>query len=363
MGNICNKKIQNQMNDTTANPIDTSQHPTETSVNVNEINSNTASEPPKKCNRRCLWITIAIVAAVVIAGVIVAIILANRKKNPKPDPNPNPEKVDPKTGTNEPVKPTLPILRTQTPDTTHIDVPKTNSETIKTIPPPPPTNPKTTHIIVSETTTPPPPPTPEITHVKQPTTTPETTIPEPNQSTDIPREPLERITPLNTNAGELKYVTVVQINNETTKLNDQLITTNTIRQTNYQVFILSEEEAKPEDQLFYNKMYTGAISIASECIITPGEKCELKEMVDLSKDKQDKRNLRLLENSDIDFKNIPIATCLFNITDNDFITSITCHKDFNELKKNEILLDLYFFRWPNIERRNSSKKNITISIY
>ena len=355
MGNICNKKIQNQMDATVANPIDNSQHPTETNVNVNEINS-TASEPPKKCNRRCLWITIAIVAAVVIAGVIVAIILANRKKNP----NPKPEKVDPITQPNEPVKTTPP---TQTPDTTHINVPKTNSETIKTIPPPPPTNPKTTHIIVSETTTPPPPPpTPEITHVKQPTTTPETTIPEPNQSTDIPREPLERITPLNTNAGELKYVTVVQINNETTKLNDQLITTNTTRQTNYQVFILSEEEAKPEDQLFYNKMYTGAISIASECIITPGEKCELKEMVDLSKDKQDKRNLRLLENSDIDFKNIPIATCLFNITDNDFITSITCHKDFNELKKNEILLDLYFFRWPNIERRNSSRENITINI-
>ena len=211
MGNICNKKKQNQMEATAANRMNISQHPTETDISVKEKNS-TASEPPKKCNRRCLWITIAIVAAVVIAGVIVAIILANRKKNP----NHKPEKVDPITQPNEPVKTTPP---TQTPDTTHINVPKTNSETIKTIPPPPPTNPKTTHIIVSETTTPPPPPpTPETTHVKQPTTTPETTIPEPNQSTDIPREPLERITPLNTNAGELKYVTVFQTNNETTKL-------------------------------------------------------------------------------------------------------------------------------------------------
>ena len=45
MGNICNKKTQNQMDATAANRMDTSQHPTETDINVNEINS-TSSEPP-----------------------------------------------------------------------------------------------------------------------------------------------------------------------------------------------------------------------------------------------------------------------------------------------------------------------------
>ena len=52
MGNICNKNIQNQMNDTTANPIDTSQHPTETNVNSNEINS-TASDQKKVIDVVC----------------------------------------------------------------------------------------------------------------------------------------------------------------------------------------------------------------------------------------------------------------------------------------------------------------------
>ena len=76
---------------------------------------------------------------------------------------------------------------------------------------------------------------------------------------------------------------------------------------------------------------------------------------------QDGSRARILEDN-TDFEKIPLATCLFNITNNDFITSITCHKDFPDIKKNEMLLDLYFFRSPAIERKNKTRDNITITI-
>ena len=108
-------------------------------------------------------------------------------------------------------------------------------------------------------------------------------------------------------------------------------------------------------------MYTGAISIVSECYHSDNEECDMKEMVDITKMSQDESKARILEDN-TDFEKIPLATCLFNITNNDFITSITCHKDFPDIKKNEMLLDLYFFRSPAIERKNKTRDNITITI-
>ena len=45
-------------------------------------------------------------------------------------------------------------------------------------------------------------------------------------------------------------------------------------------------------------------------------------------------------------KDIPLPICLFNMTDNNVITSFTCHKLITEHKKRMIALDLYFFRLP-----------------
>ena len=58
----------------------------------------------------------------------------------------------------------------------------------------------------------------------------------------------------------------------------------------------------------------------------------LKEIVDLTKIKEDETKIRILEDN-INFEDASLVTCLFNITDNDFITSITCHKKYTRYKK------------------------------
>ena len=106
-------------------------------------------------------------------------------------------------------------------------------------------------------------------------------------------------------------------------------------------------------------MTTGAISIVGERVCSGNESCEFKEMVDLSKIKQDTSKLRLLDDN-VNLESAPLPTCLFNITDNDFITSITCHEKLPDMKKNEMLLDLYFFRSPAIERKDKERNNIIL---
>ena len=169
---------------------------------------------------------------------------------------------------------------------------------------------------------------------------------------------------INTKVGDLRRISVIQKNFDQTLINGELISTNITRKTNYDIYILSEEESKEEDQLFYSKMYTGVVSISSECFDSEGNDCNLEKMVDLSSDNQNTEkgnNLRILEDIK-DFKDIPIALCFFNITNNDFITSLTCPESLPEIKKNEIILDLYFFRPPAIQRADKENDNITISI-
>ena len=290
-------------------------------TNISSINITDNSKPISKntCNKK-LWIILSVVAAVVIAAVVivVVIVIKNKNKNDKKITDP---KVDPTTN------PVIPS--TQNPE-----------------PNPTPTN------------SPQPTPTPNPT----PTNSPQPT-PTPNPVTTIPAGavPLTTEFAINTNQGDLKRIKVVQTSHDQSKFNDKNIETDTTRETDYDIYILSEEDAQGEDKLYYSKMYTGAISIAQECYYTGDDKCQPKELVNISKIKEDPAKLRMLE-TNIDFKNIPLATCLFNITDNDFITSITCHKDFPDMKKNEMLLDLYFFRSPAIERKNKTRDNITISI-
>ena len=129
------------------------------------------------------------------------------------------------------------------------------------------------------------------------------------------------------------------------------------RKTNYDIFIISEEEPTKENENLYKKMYTAAIVIASECFSTKDENCEPQRLVDLSN--TDTSELRNIEEVD-DLKDLQIPLCLFNITDNDVITSITCPKALSEGKKLSMVLDLYFFRPPAIKRPEKEKANITI---
>lgn len=109
-------------------------------------------------------------------------------------------------------------------------------------------------------------------------------------------------------------------------------------------------------------MYTGAVSIRSECDTSKSKDCQPYSLVDLTqKPCYDNNNVRSLEKSE-DFKDVPIALCLFNITDNHVITTMTCPESFSESKKNEIILDLYFFRAPAAERIDKKYNNITLNI-
>ena len=84
----------------------------------------------------------------------------------------------------------------------------------------------------------------------------------------------------------------------------------------------------------------------------------LKDLIDLNN--HDKSSLRNIQQID-SLENFPIALCYYNITDNNVITSISCHKKISESKVNSIVLDLYFYRPPAIKRFDANKSNITIT--
>ena len=176
------------------------------------------------------------------------------------------------------------------------------------------------------------------------------------------KKPLEKEFEIITNVGELKRVSVVQKSIEESKINNNEIKAEIRRNTNYDIYIISEEDSDEDNKLFYSKMYTCAISIVSECITIDGTDCKPSRLVDLTSETNSYSNKTRLLKSAEDFKDIPLALCLFNITDNNFITSMTCPESFPESKKNEMILDLYFFRPPAIQRADKENDNITITI-
>jgi hypothetical protein len=105
-------------------------------------------------------------------------------------------------------------------------------------------------------------------------------------------------------------------------------------------------------------MYTAVVSINSECTREDSDNCEPQPFVDLTSAKS--RNIRNLNSENLE--NIPIPICLFNITDNHVITTLSCPKSLPDNKRNEIILDLYFFRPPAAERADKIGDNITLTI-
>ena len=59
-------------------------------------------------------------------------------------------------------------------------------------------------------------------------------------------------------------------------------------------------------------------------------------------------------------KDTPIPFCLFNLTNNDVITSIACLESLPETKQKKIVLDLYFYRPPGIKRLKDQNINSNI---
>ena len=160
-----------------------------------------------------------------------------------------------------------------------------------------------------------------------------------------------------TKTGDLKHISVIQTSKDETKMNGETITSKIIRKTNYDIYFKSEENASEENSKYYSKMYKGIVSIRSECTTADGDDCQEKPLVDLI---SKPRNIRALNSED--FKDIPIPLCIFNITDNDVITTLICPESLPDNKRNEIILDLYFFRPPAVERADKKGDNITLTI-
>ena len=148
-----------------------------------------------------------------------------------------------------------------------------------------------------------------------------------------------------TRVGDLKRINLSQKSYEKMIIEGVEAKVNIYRKNIYDIYIISEEEAEDKNKQYYNKTYTGAISIVGKCFNLENEDCNPKELVDLGKKENVKkfsglRNLEKLEN----LKDIPIPVCLFNLTDNNIIISIKCPQSLSENMKNEIISDIYYFR-------------------
>ena len=168
---------------------------------------------------------------------------------------------------------------------------------------------------------------------------------------------------INTKKGDLKRIQVKQKYTEDRVRDGEKITTFSTRITNYDIYIMNEQNSDEENKYYYKKLYTCSIAIQSECTTSANENCEPKQRIDLLNSAR--RNLekkrKLEENNNSSFKDKPIPICIFNLTDNDVITSISCPESFPENKRKSIVLDLYFFRPPGLKRLTNENINTTIS--
>ena len=163
----------------------------------------------------------------------------------------------------------------------------------------------------------------------------------------------------NTKVHDLKLINIDQITYEIRMIDNQTITLINHRITNYLLYVISEANPNEDEINFYDKMYTIAISIQSECYSNEKESCVPQKLVDLTNSDNDEETESSEEIDDL--KDIPVPLCLFNITNNDVVTSITCHKSIPEHKRRLMVLDIYFFRPPAIKRIEKEKSNITIT--
>ena len=161
-----------------------------------------------------------------------------------------------------------------------------------------------------------------------------------------------------TKVNDIRRLSIEQNSYEDMVIDGIQAQTKSFRKTKYDIYIISEKNVDDENKKCYNKIYTASISLVSQCLSLKNEDCELKELVDLSNN--DKTNLRSLKEV-TDLKDIPVPLCLFNLTDTNIITSISCPGSLSQNIKNEILSDLYYFR-PIAKASTSQKHEMEITI-
>ena len=265
---------ENKDKSMTTNRIDQ----TESGISTTEVDLKSDQSKPQKTSKKKIIIIVSIIAAVVIAAVVVVIILVKKarddnngkKVNPNPNGSPDSTKITP---TSSPIDPE--------PDNSDKPIPDNQDPTSHIDPKP------------SDTTGPNSKPTTEN-DTTNPSSEPSLTTPGLNLG---PTDPLKSEFSIATNKGDFKNISVVIDSYDKSKLNDKVISSNFTRETNYHIYISSEEDASPENQNYYQKMYTGAMTIVSECYHAENEACEMKEMVDLTKLSDDKSKTRILDDN------------------------------------------------------------------
>jgi hypothetical protein len=163
------------------------------------------------------------------------------------------------------------------------------------------------------------------------------------------------------NVKDIKSISIEQNDVENIISNGNISSVNRLRKTNYEYFLLSEEEPDEENKKFYEKKYTVAILINSQCFSLNNEDCTPKQMIDIKKVKsEDIQNSLNQFDEKIDLKDLPIPLCLMNLTDSNIITSISCPKKLQKNIIHNMILDMNFYSPPNIIRPDKVKNNVTL---
>ena len=160
----------------------------------------------------------------------------------------------------------------------------------------------------------------------------------------------------NMKVGDLMRICINQLSKEDMQINGIQSELKLYSNRCDDIYIMSENNQ--ENKTLYNKTYKGSIALAGKCISRENEECELKERVNLLNSAKSS-NLRNLEKID-DLNNIPIPLCIFNITDDNVIISLSCPESLPENIKEEILSDLNYFR-PNFELSPNKKEHYNIT--
>lgn len=197
-----------------------------------------------------------------------------------------------------------------------------------------------------------------------------------DQSNDIPDENLNS-TPINpvykeeSHIGadfylilddkDLKRIFVEQNYEEIVIIEGIKTIMNVNRKTIYDLFVFSHEKPDEDKKNLYDKKYSIAMLVNSQCVSTENKDCVPNKMIDFTNTENIQNFWNILDKFP-DLNNLSIPLCKFELTDNDVITSITCPENIQKNIKENMVLDLYFYRPPAIINPDKNS-NITFDKY
>ena len=89
-------------------------------------------------------------------------------------------------------------------------------------------------------------------------------------------------------------------------------------------YILSESDPETENESnFFKKKYITSLIINSFCVKSEGTDCEYIPYLDLTY-KEDRRNLRSLDEDEVNLEDTILPICLFEHSDTNILISISC---------------------------------------